>query len=393
MTFNSQPSISKEEGLARVHGWIVSAVGHAILVAALVMTQSVEPTTMRQESFRWNVQVVTSAPPALPASEPATTLASAQNIQPAPAARSEHSPIRAAPPPVTQRIERKPSLERRVVEASTVRLDRPPQEAVHEKQVVTQMADLPRIEHPTPREREQREERRAEVILQEKPAMERSLSPAPVVESTEPIMRSAALREHAVMTRPMASPGTMLRPHEAEESTGPSSTDPAPSASAPSGEPVGDETSVSPVQPELPHIDQSDMPASAGLSERVGPVRSPGQSVAAEQDSVAAPHSSSGESKRSDYGWLASALRARIEEIKRYSAEARSNEWEGRVVVIASVKADGRLVDIRVVESSGNGTLDEDAKRMVSYASPVTLSQPLGSAQVTVKVPIVFGLQ
>ena len=63
------------------------------------------------------------------------------------------------------------------------------------------------------------------------------------------------------------------------------------------------------------------------------------------------------------------------------------------MVISASILADGHIVDIRVVESSGNRRLDEDAKTMVGHASPLTLSQPIGVAKVTVKVPIIFGLQ
>jgi TonB family protein len=90
---------------------------------------------------------------------------------------------------------------------------------------------------------------------------------------------------------------------------------------------------------------------------------------------------------------LAHTIRARIEEIKRYSVEARVNEWEGQVVVSAAILPDGRIVDIRVLESSGNRRLDEDAKTMVGHASPLALSQPIGLAKVTVKVPIIFGLR
>jgi TonB family protein len=118
----------------------------------------------------------------------------------------------------------------------------------------------------------------------------------------------------------------------------------------------------------------------------------PQETLSNERAVMASRASSAGEVKRPDYGWLAAAIRARIEEIKRYSEQARSNGWEGRVVVATTVKADGRLMDIRVVESSGNGSLDEDAKQILRDTSPLVLSQPLEAAQVTVRVPIVFGL-
>lgn len=100
-----------------------------------------------------------------------------------------------------------------------------------------------------------------------------------------------------------------------------------------------------------------------------------------------------GNPMRPDYGWLGQALRARIEEVKRYSVEARANAWEGRVVVAAAILADGRIVEIRVIESSGNRQLDEDAQAIMEQVSPLMLSRSIGSAKVTVKVPMIFGLQ
>lgn len=100
-----------------------------------------------------------------------------------------------------------------------------------------------------------------------------------------------------------------------------------------------------------------------------------------------------GNPMRLDYGWLGQALRARIEEVKRYSVEARANAWEGRVVVAAAILADGRIVEIRVIESSGNRQLDEDAQAIMEQVSPLMLSRSIGSAKVTVKVPMIFGLQ
>jgi TonB family protein len=116
--------------------------------------------------------------------------------------------------------------------------------------------------------------------------------------------------------------------------------------------------------------------------EQLSDVGSSVQSVASER----AP-------SRKDFRWVGLALRARVEEVKRYSLDARLNEWEGRAVIAASILADGRIVDIQVVETSGNRYLDEDAKMMVAHASPLTLSQSIGLAKVTVKVPIIFGLQ
>ncbi len=107
----------------------------------------------------------------------------------------------------------------------------------------------------------------------------------------------------------------------------------------------------------------------------------PAQSVTAEQ----AP-------TRRDFGWVGLALRARVEERKRYSVDARLNGWEGRAVIAADIVADGRIIDSRIVESSGNPRLDEDARALVAGVSPLKLAQALEADRLTVKIPIVFGL-
>lgn len=98
-------------------------------------------------------------------------------------------------------------------------------------------------------------------------------------------------------------------------------------------------------------------------------------------------------SSRRDFGWVGLALRARVEEVKRYSLDARLNEWEGRTVVAVEILADGRITNARVVESSGNVRLDEDACALVSSVSPLKLARAIEADRLMVKIPIVFGLR
>ncbi len=95
---------------------------------------------------------------------------------------------------------------------------------------------------------------------------------------------------------------------------------------------------------------------------------------------------------RRDFGWVGLALRARVEERKRYSVDARLHGWEGRVVIAADILADGRITESRIDESSGNSRLDEDARSLVASVSPLKLTQVLEADRLTVKIPIVFGL-
>jgi protein TonB len=93
-----------------------------------------------------------------------------------------------------------------------------------------------------------------------------------------------------------------------------------------------------------------------------------------------------------DYGWLRETLWRRIEELKRYPALARSNHWEGRVVVEARISNTGEVIGLKIAESSGRAILDEEAMSVMKKASPLTLKHPLGASQVTILIPISYRL-
>jgi len=94
-----------------------------------------------------------------------------------------------------------------------------------------------------------------------------------------------------------------------------------------------------------------------------------------------------------DYSWLKRLLWERIDRVKRYSDDAFENEWEGRVVILLTVKEDGQIEDVRVAESSGNPSLDREATTLITQVSPVPLDRPLGAHRVKIRVPISFGLK
>jgi periplasmic protein TonB len=108
-----------------------------------------------------------------------------------------------------------------------------------------------------------------------------------------------------------------------------------------------------------------------------------------------APQAQSGQAVQGkvDYGWLAGAIRTRVEQLKHYPHIARANRWEGRVVLRAVIGEDGQLVDLKVAESSGHSVLDEAALEVLKKAAPLTLPQPLGRPQVVVQVPISYRLR
>jgi len=95
-------------------------------------------------------------------------------------------------------------------------------------------------------------------------------------------------------------------------------------------------------------------------------------------------------SPRSDYSWLTAALRRRVESLKTYPHLARVQGWGGRVVVRATIKDDGSLLDARVIESSGYEILDDEAIQLMHRAFPIHLQRDIGKPQVAVMVPIQY---
>ncbi len=93
-----------------------------------------------------------------------------------------------------------------------------------------------------------------------------------------------------------------------------------------------------------------------------------------------------------DYGWLRNALWGRIEELKRYPTQARTNHWEGRVVVQAVIRDDGTVAELMIAESSGQPILDQEALAVMKKASPLILKHPLGKPSITMLIPISYRL-
>jgi protein TonB len=67
--------------------------------------------------------------------------------------------------------------------------------------------------------------------------------------------------------------------------------------------------------------------------------------------------------------WMAQ-LSARLERNKRYPPTARARREQGIVTVFFSLDRQGRLLEKRIVKSSGNATLDAEALAMLDRAQP-----------------------
>ena len=93
-----------------------------------------------------------------------------------------------------------------------------------------------------------------------------------------------------------------------------------------------------------------------------------------------------------DYGWVANTLFDKVQQLKRYPSLARRKNWEGTVALRVSIREDGEIEDVRIVESSGHETMDQEALKTVKMASPLTLNRPLGSPLVMVDLSLKYTL-
>lgn len=96
---------------------------------------------------------------------------------------------------------------------------------------------------------------------------------------------------------------------------------------------------------------------------------------------------------RSDFGWLNDLLKRRIESLQAYPRLARMQGWEGSVVVKATIRQDGQLLDAVVLTSSGYAALDQDALQLMHRACPIHLPQDLGQSHIEVVVPVHYRLE
>ncbi len=115
------------------------------------------------------------------------------------------------------------------------------------------------------------------------------------------------------------------------------------------------------------------------------------RTVVSQADGVSAQPSAI--STGSDYGWLADTLWRRVQAFKRYPAKAAADRLEGEVVLVALVKANGEIGEIRIAGSSGSSLLDEAAVEAVRNASPLALAKPMAHAHVSIEVPIAYHVE
>ena len=387
-----------ENRVAWVHGWAVSAVVHTVLVVAVVMGIPAPQIIEMREAFRWEVSLVANST-ATPSHQDAPVLLSSSRSTTATHARQQATAVHqeaatAVTPQVTvaHSVDTQPgqalSMPTQFSEAPLEQERRRTEETPVETRVIEERKPIEQVRHE--------EDRREEVVVTEGLRTGESVE-APVAISAERVVSQAMAVERApdVLWPPTGPHAPTLQEHMEPPGQRPAAVLAGLLPRATEGRARQQETARSVVETDgVDTTTSADQADAAPFARRESSEPPAGRSaVPTSQGHRPERLPERGTATRSDYGWLAHTIRARIEEVKRYSVEARVNEWEGKVVILASILADGRIVDIQVLESSGNRRLDEDAKTMVGHVSPLTLSQSIGLAKVTVKVPIIFGLQ
>jgi periplasmic protein TonB len=87
-------------------------------------------------------------------------------------------------------------------------------------------------------------------------------------------------------------------------------------------------------------------------------------------------------------------VNTRLNQYKRYPAEARARHNEGRVIVAFTLDTEGHVVNSKIVKSSGSSILDQETLDLITRAQPYPVPpNGTGGQDLFLQVPIAYGLQ
>jgi periplasmic protein TonB len=318
-------------------GWISSLLLHATLVlGAFVFTQQIK-LAPQVTPFRWNVAMVAPA-------SPTAINPSSQSVAPA-------ATPPASPPSLRRSAMTEPAQTTPIAPSSPT-----PPPTSKQDTLVARPPRVPAIMTP-PAPTETVAQERSVVRPVEPAPQSAPAESAPVSASGHPEPRHESLPEIHEPPTPLTTPPSQIS-HQALVS-----------------EPT---TAATPIQP---IVGQPTPGESVQL-----------ESAPAPQVAAMAPVPPSA-SARLDYSWLSETILRRVEELKRYPAEARLDRAEGKVVLKAVIRGDGSVDDVEVYQSSGYRSLDHAAVELLKQAAPFELPRPLGKSKMTVKIPMSYRLE
>jgi periplasmic protein TonB len=353
---------SSEHSGNHTAGWLISVLLHgSVVVGAFFFVQRVQ-LAPQSEPFKWNVALVSPVSPSTPSS-PSSSLA--QNLAPTPAETPTPSTTsrKHSAPPVTEPTNSEPLQSKPPVMTATA-LPTPltqaepqpvkpvPQTmAAAPQEVVKSVDPVPPATVPTP-------------VAPPLPVEPRTHTPTPV-ESVSPSHQTIHSETMPVPPQGESDPTMAITPAHPEP---PTLTSPVATASPEPATSITTHVTTPPSETSVP---------AASSATQVAALAPPGSNRPA----------------RIDYGWLKEAILRRVEELKRYPAEARVDRAEGKVVVQAVINADGSVDDVEISQSSGSATLDKAAVDLMRRAAHFpSLPHSLEKPRVTVKIPINYRL-
>ena len=399
-------------------GWGFSFLLHGgLIVCSFLFVQQVR-LAPQPEPFTWNVALVSTekplveeeAPTPLPTHKPASSKRSTEPAavtpaSPIPIEQKKHDVVPSQAPPPMQHAALAPDPT--TVSPPSPKLSKPaptpplvpqvqapdPAPPSPSSTMETRLepepvrsAPAPAIEHTRPTE--------APVNSPPQEIVPEPVEPATSANTSEPLLQarteendrksvaqepnplpSAVRSDQSLSTAATETPPTIARqevgppPQTLSASPSPTHT-PSPPTTRETHKPR-EQNPIAPAQPEPPPIAPAPPQAqTAALSPPQAPVRS-----------------------RPDYRWLSEMLVQRIEELKRYPADARLERAEGKVVVKVVIREDGTVGGAEVVKSSGFQSLDIAAVELMRQAGPFDFPHPLGKPSLTIKVPISYTLE
>jgi periplasmic protein TonB len=370
----------------RVSGWLLSLVTHAIIAGAAALLMSDLRLAKQPEPFRWQVAVTQPSVPqnaeVPPPPRPSPT--------PTPKVAQPPKPVQKPPTPTQQRLEQIRPVNQ-TIQAVTpvtrqeirkveqvVQSERPPSEVVQSQPTFTREVESPN----------QTAETRL-LATNSAPTVTESV----VTQSRQVVAEESSVVAHEVMDRADSHVTEETAISEKTVTSMPAQVNesaqvPIESAAVhtrPVAESSVSRAAVESAPVEIPMVQTMPVIEPSAIQ--------PTPTAPMQQASIQNVPAQSMPATKADYSWLLDALWNRVEQLKRYPHIARTNRWEGLVVLKAVISQDGQLLDLKVAESSGHSVLDQDAMDVMRRSCPLQLKHPLGKPQVELRIPISYKLR
>jgi len=147
-------------------------------------------------------------------------------------------------------------------------------------------------------------------------------------------------------------------------------------------------------QPDQPKVDEPPPPPAVTMADVALPEQKPPEK--AEQERPPAPRTTArvqGGAPRVEATWQTVLLK-HLQQYKRYPQSAQTQGEQGVVLLGFSVDRNGRVLEHRIVQSSGHADLDDEVMAMIERAQPLpAFPTSMTQSKLDLTVPIRFSLR